>query len=354
MTTRSVKLIAVFAAAVIIGSVYVYWAWTRPLTPGAETYLVKPGMTLRGLAHELSQRGVISESYSLVWLARITGRERSLKAGEYRFRDGITVLELLEQVNAGRVVEYPVVLVEGWNFSQFLQALAATPKLTQTVTGLSPRTIMERLGHAGQHPEGMFYPDTYFFSTGHTDLMILTRAYEKMQTLLQREWESREANLPLRNAYDALILASIVEKETGNAEERRSIAGVFINRLRRGMRLQTDPTVIYGMGAAYNGNIRLSDLRRDTPYNTYTRAGLPPTPIAMPGREAIAAAVHPADTRALYFVARGDGSHIFSENLQEHNNAVIQFQVKSRPKNSKSYRSAPEPRERLNTMDQTP
>ncbi|MEW6331147.1 MAG: endolytic transglycosylase MltG [Pseudomonadota bacterium] len=332
------KLAAGLVIAVVLGNGYLFWAWNHALEPGTEIYEVKPGMPLRGFARELSARGVLPESHSFVWLAHLTGRSRGLKSGEYRFRDGMSARELLDQIVAGRVIEYPLVLLEGWTFRQFLATMRDAPKLTRTLDGLPPAAIMERLGRPGEHPEGRFFPDTYYYSAGQTDIMILANAYEKMQQLLQREWEGRENNLPLKNAYEALILASIVEKETGRADERRLIAGVFINRLRHGMRLQTDPTVIYGMGDKFDGNLRLKDLRRDTPYNTYTRRGLPPTPVAMPGRESLQAALHPVVTGALFFVARGDGSHEFSSTLAEHNRAVMKYQLKD-----KQPRKAPAP-----------
>lgn len=329
-----IRLAAGLLAVCVIGAGYLAWAWNHALYPGAEIYDVKPGMSLRAFARELSTRGVLPESHSFVWLAHLTGRDRGLKSGEYRFRDGMTTSELLDQVVAGRVIEYPMALLEGWTFQQYLSVIRAAPKLTQTLSGLSVPAIMERLGHPGEHPEGRFFPDTYYYSAGQTDIMILANAYDKMQKLLQREWEGRENNLPLKNAYEALILASIVEKETGRADERRLIAGVFINRLRHGMKLQTDPTVIYGMGKTFDGNLRLKDLRRDNPYNTYTRKGLPPTPVAMPGKESLQAALHPMVTGALFFVARGDGSHEFSSTLAEHNKAVLKYQLKGKPRNA--------------------
>lgn len=328
---RNSLVIVVVAGMVGVG-LYLYWSWHRALDPGPDTYLVEPGTSLRGVAHQLSARGLLLEPHSFVWLAYITGRSRDLKAGEYRFHKGITAAELLDQVVTGRVVEYPFVLIEGWTFRQVLQALAQTAHLTQMLTGLSAEQIMAQLGHPGEHPEGRFYPDTYYFSRGHTDLAMLRRAHDKMARHLAHEWKNRRNDLPLRTPYEALVLASIVERETGQADERALIAGVFTNRLRRRMRLQSDPTVIYGMGDAFKGNIRLRDLRADTPYNTYTRAGLPPTPIAMPGGEAVVAVLHPADTRALYFVARGDGSHHFSDSLREHNNAVIKYQLGGKPR----------------------
>ena len=329
------------AALLIVAGVYLYWSWNHSLTPGVETYLVKPGTSMRGLARQLYERGVIVEPQTLTWLGFVTGRTRQLKAGEYRFRPGITAAELLDQVVAGRVVEYPLVLVEGWNFRQIMKTIDAAPKLTHTLTGLSPEQIMARLGHPKLHPEGRFYPDTYYYSSGHTDVVILTRALERMQALIQEEWDNRAPNLPIRTMDEALTLASIIEKETGREDERRMIAGVFVNRLRKGMRLQTDPTVIYGMGVAYDGNIRAKDLRVDTPYNTYTRRGLPPTPIAMPGRESIIAALHPVDTDALYFVSRGDGSHVFSSTFAEHDAAVTKYQLRGRARPSATSANAP-------------
>ncbi len=327
-----IRLAAGLLAVCAIGAGYLFWAWNHSLKPGAEIYDVKPGMTLRAFARELSARGVLPEGHSFVWLAHLTGRDRDLKSGEYRFRDGMTARELLDQVVAGRVVEYPVVLVEGWTFAQFLAAIREAPKLTQTLAAMPASAVMGRLGHPGEHPEGRFFPDTYYYSAGQTDVMILANAYDKMQKLLQDEWEGRENNLPFKNAYEALILASIVEKETGRDGERRLIAGVFINRLRHGMKLQTDPTVIYGMGKMFDGNLRLRDLKRDTPYNTYTRRGLPPTPVAMPGKDALQAVLHPMVTGALFFVARGDGGHEFSSTLEEHNQAVLKYQLKGKPR----------------------
>ncbi|MBI5782957.1 MAG: endolytic transglycosylase MltG [Gammaproteobacteria bacterium] len=334
MRSLLIRLVASLVIVCVIGAGYLFWAWNHSLKPGTEIYDVKPGMTLRAFARELSARGVLPESHSFVWLAHLTGHDRDLKSGEYRFRDGMTASELLDQVVAGRVIEYPVVLVEGWTFQQFLAALAEAPKLTHTLSGLSAPAIMERLGHPGEHPEGRFFPDTYYYSAGKTDTMILANAYDKMQRLLQHEWEGRENNLPLKNVYEALILASIVEKETGRGDERRLIAGVFLNRLRHGMRLQTDPTVIYGMGKMFDGNLRLRDLRRDGPYNTYTRKGLPPTPVAMPGKDALQAVLHPMITGAVFFVSRGDGSHEFSSTLDEHNKAVLKYQLKSKPRHA--------------------
>lgn len=311
---------------------YLIWVATLKLNPGNATYFVEPGASLRGFSRQLYKQGLLPDPYSLVALAYLRGRAHDLKTGEYRFRNGITPPQLLQQVVAGRVVEYPLLIVEGWSFRQMLAALDAAPKLTHTLTGLKPQEIMRRLGYPDLHPEGRFFPDTYYYSRGTTDLAILQIAFRKMENLLASEWAGRDPAVPLKTPDEALVLASIVEKETGHVDERRLIAGVFINRLHRRMKLQTDPTVIYGMGARYRGNIRATDLRQDTPYNTYTRYGLPPTPIALPGADAVRAVLHPAHTNALYFVSRGDGTHVFSDDLTAHNQAVVRFQLGGRRK----------------------
>jgi UPF0755 protein len=336
MRQHKTLALAVFVATFAIG-VYAGWYWWRPLHPGAETYLLKPGSGLAALARELHARGALPEMRTFVIVGTLLGHARELKSGEYRFDDGIRAGQVLDQVVRGKVVEYALTLVEGWTFKQFLQALAQAPKLTHTLAGATPGEIMARLDRPGEHPEGRFYPDTYRYTAGQTDLSVLRRAQERMHGTLQREWEGRRPDVPLKTPYEALILASIVEKETGQADERPMIAGVFVNRLRRNMKLQTDPTVIYGLGNAFDGNLRIKDLRADTPYNTYTRSGLPPTPIAMPGAAALRAVLHPAETRALYFVSRGDGSHEFSETLEQHNQAVIKHQLRGRPRSFSSH-----------------
>ena len=332
MPVALTRLALALVVTCVVSGTYLYWAWNHTLIPGGEVIEIKPKMPLKAIANQLSQRKILPESYSFILLAYLSGHDRDLKSGEYRFPNGISAREMLEHMVAGRVLEYPVVLLEGHTFRQFLQTLAEAPKLTHTLSGLAPDIIMDRLGRKSEHPEGRFFPDTYYYSAGQNDLKILTNAYEKMQRLLQQEWEKRDENLPLKNPYSALILASIVEKETGHANERKMIAGVFINRLRRGMRLQSDPSVIYGMGAQFDGNIRLKDLKHDTPYNTYTRGGLPPTPVAMPGKDSLLAVLHPEKTSALYFVSRGDGTHEFSSTLEDHNKAVIKYQLKGRPR----------------------
>ncbi len=290
-------------------------------------YAIPAGTSLRGVAGDLHRLGVTQHPHFLIWLGRRTKLDSRLQAGEYRIAFGTTPPQLLEQFASGIVVQYSQTIVEGWNFREMLRYVQDNPALTGTLEGIEAAEIMERLGYPGIHPEGRFFPDTYHFPKGTTDIEFLQRAYRTMERHLEEEWQNREEGLPLKNAEEALILASIVEKETGVADERGQIAGVFIRRLNRKMRLQTDPTVIYGMGENFDGNIRRKDLRTDTPYNTYTRDGLPPTPIAMPGLDAIRAVLHPKEGKALYFVAKGDGSHQFSATLKEHNRAVRKYQL---------------------------
>jgi UPF0755 protein len=284
------------------------------------------GSSLRSLAEELVARDVLEHPYWLRLLGRDTGLAARLQAGEYRIAPGTTPGELLRQMAAGRVLQHDLTLVEGHTFRQMMDRIQAHPVLVQTLEGLSDAEIMARLGHEGEHPEGRFLPDTYHFPRGTTDLEFLRRAHAAMERVLDSAWEKRAEGLPLKTPYEALILASIIERETGVPEERGTIAGVFVRRLQKGMRLQTDPTVIYGIGPDFDGRIRYVHLRTDTPYNTYTRHGLPPTPIAMPGVEAIEAALHPEPGDALYFVSRNDGSHHFSATLAEHNRAVDKYQ----------------------------
>lgn len=298
-----------------------------PLRMAGPTWLVvKKGQGVSALAHELKARQLLAEPLWLRVLAFVQGSGNDLKYGEYEIPRGTTVRGLLDLLVSGRTRQIPVTVVEGWTFAQMLDVLANHPGLRQEAAGQAPDQLMARLGEPGQHPEGLFFPDTYFTSRHTSDTDILRVARKKMQAVLEAEWRDRAPNLPFNSPYEALIMASIVEKETGRAEERPAIAGVFIRRLQQGMRLQTDPTVIYGMGESFDGNLRKDDLRRDTPYNTYTRSGLPPTPIALPGRQAIHATLHPADGNSLYFVAKGDGSHVFSATLDEHERAVDQFQ----------------------------
>jgi len=306
---------------------YLLYAWSVGLDTNDKIYTIKRGATLKTFTRELHQDGVLPDRFSMIWLAYLRGEHRSLKAGEYRFENGLSQRALLDQVVSGRSLQYPLLIPEGWNFREVMQALNNAEKLEHTLKDISPETVMVRLGKSGTHPEGRFYPDTYYYTAGTSDAVLMQQAFARMEQRLASEWEQREEGLPYKTPYEALIMASIVEKETGVPEERPLIAGVFINRLRVGMRLQTDPTVIYGIGESFDGNLRRRDLRQDTPYNTYTRKGLPPTPIAMPGGDAIHAALHPAKTEHLYFVSRGDGSHYFSSTLKEHQDAVVKYQL---------------------------
>lgn len=312
------------------------WAWLdyrafekRPILSENEPLILmlEPGTSYAGLVRQLERRNLTEDPLwwrVLGWRLEAGAR---LQAGEYRIEPGMRPRELLQKVMAGRVVQYPFTIVEGWSFDQLRAALATEDRLKHTLEGLDDQQVMARLDHPEQHPEGRFLPETYHFTRGTPDIEILRRAYRDMAETLEAAWEARDTGLPYGNRDEVLVMASIIEKETAVPEERRRIAGVFVRRLQRGMRLQTDPTVIYGLGKGFDGNLRRGDLKRDNPYNTYTRGGLPPTPIAMPGRASIRAAVHPADGEALYFVSRGDGTHVFSETLEEHNRAVARYQL---------------------------
>ncbi len=291
-------------------------------------YTLSPGTGLRGISRELTAQGLIPYPAYFWLLAYLEGNPRGLKAGEYAICPGSTPRDLLRQLEEGRVIQHALTLVEGWTFSKVMETLRADDRLEQELIGLSDPEVMARLGYPGEHPEGRFFPDTYRFPRGTSDLSFLRRAYQAMVQMINEEWPKRAPGLPLSRPYEALVLASIVEKETAAAHERAEIAGVFVRRLKKGMLLQTDPTVIYGLGEDFDGNLRRQDLERDGPYNTYRRAGLPPTPIALPGRASIHAALHPSPGDALFFVARGDGSHEFSATLAEHNEAVRRYQIK--------------------------
>jgi UPF0755 protein len=302
-----------------------------PLAVGAQrqTLDVERGSNLRGIVAQLHARG-LTQAPALYWRAlaermRVAGR---LHAGEYALDPGITPVQLLSAMAQGKVLQRDFTIVDGWTFQQLREALAQVVTLRHDGAALDGATLMQRIGAAGEAPEGRFLPETYAYVKGDSDLDILKRAHEAMARTLARLWPQRANGLPLASPYDALILASIIEKETGRAEERTQIAGVFVRRLQNHMLLQTDPSVIYGMGASYAGNIHKSDLTTDTPYNTYLRPGLPPTPIALPGEPAIEAALHPAPGDALYFVARGDGTHVFASTLAEQNRNVACYQLK--------------------------
>ncbi len=307
----------------------VYYA-KAPLNirPDAQEISIKPNSSLRSIAKQLVAQGVLKTEWSFVLLAKVLNKAPYLQAGDYTLNKNINPYQLLLSLNHGKSTQGGITFIEGKTFKEMRLRLTKNDAIKHTIQTLSDAEVMQLVGRGEPHAEGLFFPDTFYFDRGTLDTVILKRAYEIMQNKLEKAWQTRASNLPYKSSYEALIMASIVEKETGKASERKLIAGVFVNRLRIGMRLQTDPTIIYGMGDAYQGNIRRKDLMKDTPYNTYTRSGLPPTPIAMPGLASIEAALHPANTKALYFVGKGDGSHAFSNNLVEHNRAVVKYQLR--------------------------
>ncbi|WP_219095397.1 endolytic transglycosylase MltG [Pseudomonas sp. UMAB-40] len=318
----------------------IHTALNQPLNITQEELLEVPkGTTPTRTFYRLEADGVIKDAFWLrvYWRFNLAGQP--LHKGEYRMQPGMTVEGLIDLWKRGDIVQYSLTLVEGWNFHQVRAALAKDEKLEQTLNGLSDSDVMTRLGHTGIFPEGRFFPDTYRFVRGMTDVDLLKKAYDRLDEVLAKEWEQRAADAPYTEPYQALIMASLVEKETGVPQERGQIAGVFVRRMAMGMLLQTDPTVIYGLGDRYSGKLTRAHLKEATPYNTYMISGLPPTPIAMVGREAIHAALNPVAGNSLYFVARGDGSHVFSDDLDAHNNAVREFQLKRRA----DYRSSPAP-----------
>ncbi|MCH7345313.1 endolytic transglycosylase MltG [Pelomonas sp. CA6] len=316
------------ALALATAAAAAWWWLEKPLAldkPAVELS-IEPGTPPREVAQAWVQAGVQTDARLLYQWFRWSGQAKRIRAGSYEIHAGITARELLDKMVRGDEVLEQLRLIEGWNIRQVRAALAAAPALKQTTAGLSDAQLMALLGAPEQHPEGRFFPDTYAYSRGVSDLTVLKRAYQAMDRRLKAAWAGRAEGLPLRSADEALVLASIVEKETGLPADRGLVASVFVNRLRLGMPLQTDPTVIYGLGESFDGNLRKRDLQTDTIYNTYTRTGLPPTPIAMPGLASLQAALHPAPSKALYFVARGDGSSQFSEDLAAHNRAVNKYQ----------------------------
>ncbi len=310
-----------------------YWLYKNHLTmplPLNEMlyYTVPSGTTLQNIATDLEAQALLNfpTATAWVWYARYQKKAHLIKTGKYLIPVGTTPQQLLDILIAGKSIAYKLTLLEGWNFRQMMAAIHEHPKIVHTLTDNAH--IMEKLGKGRQHPEGRFFPDTYHFPEGTTDVEFLQRAYHLMTLKLEEAWQHRQADLPLKTAYDALILASIIEKETGKFDEYPIVSGVFIRRLRKNMLLQTDPTVIYSLGEKFDGNIRKKDLRSTHPYNTYKHKGLPPTPIAMPGQAALYAAVHPAQGKSLFFVGKGNGRHYFSETYQEHKCAVSVYQLK--------------------------
>ena len=307
-------------------------AMERPLQVGDTPYMytVPSGASITRVARDLEAAGIVESPLRLVLQARWSGDAGRIKAGEYALEPGLTPDGLIDLLVEGVVVQYPFTIIEGWTFRELRRRIAESGVLVRTLEGLSDAEVMAKIGHPEMHPEGRFFPETYHFPSGATDLQLLSRAFDAMADYLASAWARRTADLPLSSPDEALVLASIVEKETGAAEERARIAGVFMSRLRRGMRLETDPTVIYGLGDDFDGNLTKADLRRDTPYNTYTRKGLPPTPIAIASAAAIDAVAAPIEDGSLFFVSKGDGRHVFSTNYDDHRKAVHRYQIRAR------------------------
>lgn len=330
------QLFKVLSACIVtLGVAVAIWMaifMIRPLPLGSEsvTLQIPAGASVKGIADQLVLAGVLTEPYSFLLAVKLSGSGSQLQAGDYVFNAPLQVFTLIDMLKHGTFDQLKLQLTEGKTFADLRQKLAQMPRIRQESAGYSDEALMQLVSGQATSPEGWFFPDTYFLDAQSSDLDVYKRAYQKMLRHLNEAWASRDAGLPYHTPYEALIMASIVEKETGVEEERPQIAGVFVNRLRLGMRLQTDPTVIYGIGQRYQGNITRHDLLTDTPYNTYTRSGLPPTPIAMPGLASIQAALHPAKTNALYFVANGHGRHVFTASLDEHNKAVRKYQLKKK------------------------
>lgn len=340
MKQQLIRYILALMTLLVLGAAILYIQFVNfldsPLAITADVVIdVRPGSSMQQVANQLAFEATLRRPRLFSLWARYHGFDTGLKAGEYALRVGMSPRSALAHLMSGQSIQYPVVFIEGTSIKQALSTLWSSPKLLNTLQDKSETEILSMLQGPFPNPvlslEGLLFPDTYFYTSGATDLSILRRSAAQLQTVLAEEWALREADLPFSTPYEALILASIVEKESGLLSEREQIAGVFVRRLQSGMRLQSDPTVIYGMGDAYNGNIRRADLEATTPYNTYRIDGLPPTPIAMVGRDALHATLHPSDDTALYFVARGDGGHYFSNTLEEHNAAVRRYLLDNRP-----------------------
>lgn len=325
-------VLAMLALGILAITVWMVIFMIRPLPMAAETIglQIPAGARVKGIADQLVEAGVLTEPYSFLLAVKLTGSGSQLQAGDYALNSPLQVMSLIDMLKHGTFDQFKLQLIEGKTFADFRQKLAQMPGIRHETLSWSDSELMQSVSGQDMHPEGWFFPDTYFLDAQSSDLALYKRAYQKMAQHLSAAWDARAAGLPYRSMYEALIMASIVEKETGVEEERPQIAGVFINRLRKGMRLQTDPSVIYGMGPRYAGNISKKDLLTDNAYNTYTRTGLPPTPIALPGLASIQAALHPANTNALYFVANGQGRHVFTSSLDAHNQAVRTYQLKKR------------------------
>jgi UPF0755 protein len=326
-----------FLAALAFGAwLYNYAKTPLDLSPAAQEITIKPNSGLKSIANQLVAQQVIPDALPFIVLVKLLGKESFLQAGDYTLNKNVSPYQLTLSLNHGKATQGSITFIEGKTFKQMRAKLAKNSAVKTTIADLTDAEVMAVVGKGEKHAEGLFFPDTFYFDRNTADTVLLKRAYDIMQIKLAEAWANRASGLPYKNSYEALIMASIIEKETGKGSERPMISGVFLNRLRIGMRLQTDPTVIYGMGDKYDGNIRRKDLTTDTIYNTYTRDGLPPTPIAMPGLASIEAALHPEKTKALYFVGKGDGSHQFSNSLVEHNRAVAKYQLKGRVKSEKT------------------
>jgi len=333
MSWRTLTLTALAARGLIIGLVccgslcwYIYSNITRELTPGQSLYNIEKGSSLRDFSKTLENRGIIAREWPLLVWATFTGKATRIQAGEYRFPETTNLKSIVKQILDGEVVTYSVTIIEGWTFSDIRKMLQKSEHLTDDIADLSELEILNAIGSSQPHPEGLFFPDTYYSSRGDSQLAILKVAHDTMATHLEEVWQNKSLEVAIETPYEALILASIIEKESVVDTERTLISGVLSNRLRQNLLLQTDPTIVYGLGDVFDGILRKSDLTNDGPYNTYTRRGLPPTPIASPGMKSLIAAVQPKQTSKMFFVARGDGTHEFSETLAEHNVAVNQYQ----------------------------
>lgn len=321
------SLLLGFLALALAAVGYVYWAGRQPVLSGSDSFVIPSGTGVKQVASKLVEEEIIPEPYTFTAIAYVNDDTTRIHAGEYLIPPDSTIEDVLALFVSGKVIQRSVTLIEGWTFEQFREALYRADKLRIETRGMSAQEIMKNLDAAGLHPEGRFFPETYLYTADMADMDILRQARAAMEEVLEEEWQNRDEAVILESKEEALIMASIIEKETGRPDERPTIAAVFHNRLKKGMRLQTDPTVIYGLSDDFDGNLTRVHLESDTPYNTYQRAGLTPTPIAMPGRASIHAALNPAASDALYFVSRGDGSHVFSETLEEHNRAVAEYQL---------------------------
>jgi len=331
---RALKYLLLVGFVAVCAAAGALWRFAHtPLQMGAPAveFTIPPGSSLRAAARTIARARVEMSPWAFEALARVRRTPNEIKAGSYEVPAGITPLDLLAKLRRGDVVLAEIVLLEGWSFRQVRDALDAHPHVKHDTKGFSDADVLRRIEAKRDNAEGLFFPDTYRFAKGATDLEILRAAFRAMEKRLEAAWAQRQSDLPFKSSYEALILASIVEKETGRADDRGLVAAVLVNRLRGGMKLQADPTVIYGLGDRFDGNLRKRDLVSDTPYNTYTREGLPPTPIALPGLASLEAVTNPVRTDALYFVARGDGTSEFSRTLEEHNRAVTKYQLKGRP-----------------------